>query len=524
VEVFLQPAEFPLRHGVAQKATVRAVQQGVGGGAVNPGTWVLSGAGPAGAPLRTLQPGDTLALRFDFSPSLGPKDQVLGGGPRLVRDGKVAVEAEGGSINGAFASTRHPRTAIGYNGNKLFMLVVDGRQPGYSVGMSLPELAQAMADLGCTDALNVDGGGSTALWIRGSIVNRPSDGRERPVANGLFFFSSAPVGDPVRLVTEPADIAALPGAELPLAVSGEDQYFNPLTVPAETIAWTVDPALGEVRAGRFVAAAVTPPDGQEYVTGALRAEVAGIAASIPVRVYPRPARIEIAPATVRAGTETQTSFRVTALDRLGRRLALPAGTRWEAAPALGLIDAAGVLLTGKTPGQGVVTATVNGISGSAQVTVAEGAALALDDFETSTWTTRVTPAGTFASAAVAAGLARSGKRSLRFEYDFSSGSGTRAVYAESKRVLGAPFALKVWAYGDGQGAWLRARVRDAKGTAHTLDLARKVDWKDTWRELRAPFSDDLPTPLTLESIYVVEADATARPKGVILIDDVGVDQ
>jgi len=524
VEVYLQPEEFPLRHGATHRARVRAVQQGVGGGALNPGTWVLSGSGTVTAALKALAPNDVVELRFDFAPSLGPRDQVLGGGPRLVREGKVAVEAEGGSVNGTFASSRHPRTAIGFNGSKVFLVVADGRRPGVSVGMSLPELAQEMVNLGCTDAMNMDGGGSTILWIRGEIANKPSDGRERPVANGLLVFSTAPKGEPVRLVAEPAEIAALPGAELPLTARGQDRYYNPISVPAEQVAWTVDPTLGSVRNGRFVAGEPLLAEGQESVTGTLRGESAGVSVTIPVRVYARPARVTVLPAIARLGTQLQSGFRVAAFDSVGRALTLPAEVSWEATPALGRIDATGTLRTSASGAEGAVTATIAGVSGSSQVVVSEAFARALEDFESGGgWSTRTSP-GTVGSALVAMGSARSGKHSLRLEYDFGTGAGTRAVYATGMRPLGSALALKLWVYGDGQRAWLRARIRDAKGGAHTLDLARNVDWKDSWRELRAPISDDVPTPLTLESVYVVETDTALKPKGAILIDDIAVDQ
>jgi len=88
---------------------------------------------------------------------------------------------------------RHPRTVVGLNARatKLVLLVVDGRKPGIAQGMSYAELAGEMLRLGCHDALNLDGGGSSVLAVRdpaGSdylILNQPTDGRERPVANVL---------------------------------------------------------------------------------------------------------------------------------------------------------------------------------------------------------------------------------------------------------------------------------------------------------------------------------------------------
>ena len=111
------------------------------------------------------------------------------GTPRLIRNGIISIEGEEEGVSPAFTETRHPRTAIGFNASHIFLVVVDGRQPGYSVGMSLSELAYLMKELGAVEALNLDGGGSTTMWVQGKIRNRPSDGFIRPVANGLIVVS-----------------------------------------------------------------------------------------------------------------------------------------------------------------------------------------------------------------------------------------------------------------------------------------------------------------------------------------------
>jgi len=89
----------------------------------------------------------------------------------------------------------HPRTAVGYSRDKRFlvMAVIDGRQPGYSRGVDLYELAAIMLEFGCYEALNLDGGGSSTLVICNKIVNHPSDPTgPRPVANALLVISTAP--------------------------------------------------------------------------------------------------------------------------------------------------------------------------------------------------------------------------------------------------------------------------------------------------------------------------------------------
>ena len=94
---------------------------------------------------------------------------------------------------------RHPRTAAGVtaDGHTLILLAIDGRQPGHSLGVALPELADLMLELGAVDAVNLDGGGSTSFYLRradGSVVtNQPSGGKWRPVANHLGIWIGEPV-------------------------------------------------------------------------------------------------------------------------------------------------------------------------------------------------------------------------------------------------------------------------------------------------------------------------------------------
>lgn len=120
---------------------------------------------------------------------LGAED-VVGGVPRLVRDGKVEITWKEEKAAEAFAISRHPRTAVAVLKDGRFLLVtVDGRQEGFSVGMTLKELADFLVELGAKDAMNLDGGGSTAMYLNGKLVNRPSDKEgERRVSDAILVF------------------------------------------------------------------------------------------------------------------------------------------------------------------------------------------------------------------------------------------------------------------------------------------------------------------------------------------------
>lgn len=138
----------------------------------------------------------------------------IGGSFNFLRDGDIV-----NYDHDAGATARHPRTAVCLNDEYIFFVVIDGRQPGYSIGMTSDELARFCRDrLDAEWGINQDGGGSSAMWLDGEIVNRPSDGQERLVANGLTMVVLEPVrkstnfevGQPVRTVRT-ADIRVGPG-------------------------------------------------------------------------------------------------------------------------------------------------------------------------------------------------------------------------------------------------------------------------------------------------------------------------
>jgi exopolysaccharide biosynthesis protein len=127
---------------------------------------------------------NALAVLTPFHPI-----EAVGGRPVVVRDSQPTAEANDTS---AFSVTRHPRTVVGLSrgGHRLLLVTIDGRQPGYSVGMSLAEVATLMLALGAREAVNLDGGGSTAMVISAGqslrVINRPSDAQgERAVGNAL---------------------------------------------------------------------------------------------------------------------------------------------------------------------------------------------------------------------------------------------------------------------------------------------------------------------------------------------------
>ena len=283
VEVVLDGAPSPLRPGAKFSATVKSVSTG-GETLLEPGAFVLSGGGPVadwlkekavvGASL-TLELAVT-AVRGEALDPLTIRHAVTGAG-RLLTAGQVDVVLKPESISEAFSTTRHPRTAAGVCADGSVLLVtVDGRQPKLSRGVSLTELALLMKRFGATDALNLDGGGSTAMAVFGGIVNAPSDATERAVADMLIV--TTPASD-----AKPASSSgfSLAWPQLTLKVGDTFAYPKPSGVPESKIFWSMRGNVGFLdQRGTFRA---TRPG-----VGKIRLHVDGRAAEIEVKVEAAP--------------------------------------------------------------------------------------------------------------------------------------------------------------------------------------------------------------------------------------------
>jgi hypothetical protein len=187
--------ELTVRRG----AVAGAPRDGRGGTPIPADGYVLSGSGDAAAFLRAAEPATDTAVSTTLRTAAGAPllladlSGAVSGGPRLLDGGRIAVRsaAEGFTAPGLYARFvlgANPRTLAGVTATgDLLLVTVDGRRPGFSAGVSLLDAARVMRALGARDALNLDGGGSTAMVVRGRTVNRPSDpGGERAVGDGVF--------------------------------------------------------------------------------------------------------------------------------------------------------------------------------------------------------------------------------------------------------------------------------------------------------------------------------------------------
>lgn len=197
--------------GVERAMTVAAVGCDGTASTAPAGGVLLVGSelGTGGTFVQSLQPGQAVTMNQflgfpDAVGLIGANEVLVSGG--LINDAPLDVP-------GDYAQGRQPRTAVGVTpDNRLVIVEVDGRLPGWSAGMTLRQLATTMRDLGVVEAVNLDGGGSSTFVLNGLVINRPSDGYERAVAGGLVVLRGP---DPSQAALRQGPLQPLPPPVVP---------------------------------------------------------------------------------------------------------------------------------------------------------------------------------------------------------------------------------------------------------------------------------------------------------------------
>ena len=257
--------------------------------------------------------GDVVSVSYDTTPALADVRSAIGGGPLLLQNG-VPVD-DPTSPNYAERARRIPAAAAARLADgKLALVVVNARRPLTSIGVSRSELIALLLGLGATDAMLFDSGGSATLVARApgdedaTLVNDPSDGVERPVADGLFVYSDAPLGPPARLVVRPEAIVALRGARVPLRARVVD---------------AAEHALGDARGPWEISAppAIAAIDGQDVLhvgtepgVHAVRLARGGVATILPLEIVERVSRLVLGPPQLNPDPHATAALTVQAFD------------------------------------------------------------------------------------------------------------------------------------------------------------------------------------------------------------------
>ncbi|MGH2995025.1 MAG: phosphodiester glycosidase family protein [Gaiellaceae bacterium] len=217
--------------------TVAAVRRG-GGTAIPVGGAVLQARGFWRNVLQREAPlGSEVIVRLRLPALSLDSADAIGGGPVLVRDGQ-AIYRSGEAFTRSQLAGNHPRTAVGQLADgRTILLVADGRSSA-SAGLTTWELALQMQRLGAVTAMGLDGGGSSTMAFNGRVLNRPSDGSARAVANGLFVFYYGVYAPPARRsVISPNGDGAADSQVLGAKLVRPSSVDVRLVRPNGTVAW-----------------------------------------------------------------------------------------------------------------------------------------------------------------------------------------------------------------------------------------------------------------------------------------------
>lgn len=504
--------------------------------------YILRAAGTGADFVRQhLKVGDPLVVDYKVLPQDPSKTydvdsfkMMIGGHTILVDGGQPAAF----SREVASLCCTRARTAIGYNQDqtKVYLITVD--HAGDSKGLTMTELQQFMIKVGVWKGLNLDGGGSTQMVARPlgeftpQLINKPENGSQRRVVNGVGVYSTAPQGEVKALFIQAPSVLFL-NEQSPLTVKGYDVFYNPIEMDKVNAQWSVADGMGTFKDNIFTPtkagkARITAVSGQG--THSTDVEVIGGKDLESLRIE----------ADSLALVEGQSyTLPVTATTKSGKtRQVPPEVLQWEVLGIEGEVKD-GVLtvnqLNGTTPAQ--IIARYDGFSTMTAIPVAvDKVFYDLDNTAVMTMTDKK-PDDVQVSVSIVP--AEDGNKYLEMKYDFTESinrsetapaeaddTGNKWAFATldtNVLVEGEPQFMKLRIKGDESLNWLRAEIKDNAGTVHRVDLARNINWSG-WKSFTVDLSEyKIQYPIRLQSIYVVNEKIKRdelSPSGTIGIDDI----
>ncbi len=359
------------------KAKVVKIEVNKGNMVIPAGYAVLSGHGTSQTLLNTLALNDEINLEFTML-----LDGVAASFTNIVGGESRAPMLKNGVVEQSdIWNELHPRTGVGYSQNKktVIFCVVDGR--GLSAGVTTKQLAQLMQSAGAYTAFNMDGGGSSCMYVKEfGPMNVPSDGTERAVANGIFAVSSAPTDNTISEINAYNSTIKLPkfGVFMPKFLA-YNQYGVLINKDLQGVTLSCDAAVGEIASdGRFVASGTQG--------GMVTARFNNVETHFKVELISS-AQVAFKLDSVLIDSKREYPVQIQSVIGINTMEVLPAALSWTAKdPAICSIESG--TLKGLKNGTTYITGTLGDFKDSLKVTVEipENGIRVNDNFETQSWT------------------------------------------------------------------------------------------------------------------------------------------
>ncbi|WP_066319944.1 phosphodiester glycosidase family protein [Bacillus sp. FJAT-29814] len=467
------------------------------------------------------------------------KDQLqeaLGGNAILVKNGQIYQTPQTGA-------DMEPRTAVGIKADgDVFFAVIDGRQELYSIGISMPDLAQLMIDLGAVSALNLDGGGSSTFLTRElggdalQLDNSPSDRAERSVANSWLVVTKEPSDHIFHSAhIEPYDQSFTPGSTVQFSAKGRDKSLASAPLPSSGLTWELsDPSFGSINEnGTFTSGDKT---GQFHVL--LKYQGQEVGKSIIEIEKPNELYFSSKELTVARNSEQPLGL-IAKFQKRTLKWGLH-DIEFDIPEGMGTIDENGVLHTGDQNVSGTITARLKDSNLTAQIKVSVGMLpKVIFDFEDGLGSWKTSTAGRGEKGTV--GLStypapvRFGDQSLKLDFDLTGAQTgtTLGVYAGpgmNTPIEGEPTGIGMWVYAppESQGYWLRMLIVDGNNKNQTINLTTEqpgIDWTG-WKYVEAEIPSSFTGPYQLSGTQTIRLMSTKSgitgpmTKGTLFVDNI----
>jgi len=464
----------------------------------------------------SLRTGNPAQFTVTSNPDWSNLQMSATGSSMLVKDGQIP---ETFSFNTVSFNNKNPRTLAGSSedGKQLILVTVDGRQDN-SVGLTQTESAQLMLELGAYNALIFDGGGSTTMAARKSgtstldIVNIPSEGSLRSVANGIGVFSQAPSGPLAELILETEDSNVFVHSSRKFTLRGVDSFANPAEVNPQQIEWSVSGIEGRFMDNQFQPTSA----GKGKIiakVGELTAELDILSLSAPVKLKPSTDKLEIPLG------QSQT-LQVTGYDQQGFKAKIqPEDVQWAVSGEIE--DFKEGILKATAVGAGYIEASVGDVHAYIAVSIyadSTNTIYSFEDYQASFQANPQIARGTFE---LSKDQIHGGNTSGELVYDFyekQSSSEASLVFTGAGLELDSDTShLAAWVYNTHKSSnRVLGEVLDDKGGKHQLVIADKLDWIG-WKRMEVSL-EKIQTPANFVRLYVQNLDP-AEGWGKIYFDD-----
>ncbi len=461
--------------------------------------------------------GDKFTYSITANFDLSQYETIVSGGGNLVKDGKVALS--GIQVS---STSRQPRTAIGVTSTgDILQVVIDGR--GDSIGATLEETANILIKMGAIHAISLDGGGSSEIVKKDTsgtvqIMNKPSDGVERKVTNGVGFVATLKTGVATQ-VEYLNDDRTIVGYPLKISVVGKDMYYNNVNIDKTLLSYTVEGVEGYFNGTDFIAQTPGVAKITTYFNGVALS-------SQDITVKPQPTEIFFEDTEAVVQPSKTLTLKAYTLDENGYKYSLTNDqVTWAVDnTALATING-GVITAGKTKGKITVTATSNFGTATKAVLIGEDKTnVAVTGFENGeTVSTTLTPSGVDGAAVISTDWVPQGKKSVKIRYGFKPTIDEKQVVSANLKgiTINRADTIKFDMTTPAMKNAVTVTLVDSSGTSYRIVMANSfaVGGK---RTLVAELPSDISYPATVKSVnveYQPSAEKTTVEVGAIYFDN-----